>query len=129
MLLKYTITTEGEYKKTQKWLNSLLHKNYLNILNKYGRKGVNLLAAYTPKDTGKTAESWYFEVEDKSNGEASLIFNNRNINKGVPIAIILQYGHGTGTGGWVEGRDYINPALEDIFQDLANELIEEVRRS
>lgn len=96
-------------------------------LDKYGREGVAALSSATPKDSGLTAESWYYEIENK-NGRAAITFNNSNINDNVPIAIILQYGHGTGTGGWVEGRDYINPAIQPLFDKIANDAWEEVNK-
>ena len=84
-------------------------------------------ASATPTRTGKTAASWSYEIK-RQNGSTSIEFLNSNINKGVPIAIILQYGHGTGTGGWVEGRDYINPAIQPIFDKLAEEAWKEVTK-
>ena len=85
------------------------------------------LASATPMETGKTASSWFYEISHDK-GSATITFSNSNINKGVPIAIILQYGHGTGTGGWVEGRDYINPAIQPIFDKIANEAWKEVTK-
>lgn len=117
----------GEFKKTVKFLNSLSMGGYIHvILNKYGRIGVEALKSATPIDSGKTANSWYYEVK-RINGGYELNFNNSNINNGVPIAIILQYGHGTNRGGYVQGRDYINPVIKDTFDKMANELWREVR--
>ena len=99
----------------------------LGILDKYGREGVSALASATPTDTGKTASSWYYQIE-RRNGSVAIVFLNSHINQGIPIAIILQYGHGTGTGGWVEGRDYINPAIRPLFDKAANELWREVTK-
>ena len=96
-------------------------------LNKYGQEGVAALASATPIDTGKTAASWYYEIREE-NGEIIISFNNSNIQNGVPIAIIIQHGHGTGTGGWVQGRDYINPALQPIFDEIANRAWREVTK-
>ena len=95
------------------------------ILDKYGRKGVDALAEATPKDSGITAESWSYEVVEDAGGYR-IIWRNSNVNDGVMIAMLLQYGHGTGTGGWVEGVDYINPAIRGIFQDMADEAWREV---
>ena len=105
-------------------------KNVIKIgeLDKYGREGVAALASATPVDSGLTADSWYYEVKHQ-NGKASINFYNSNINEGVPIAIILQYGHGTGNGGWVEGRDYINPAIQPMFDTIANNAWKEVTES
>ena len=85
------------------------------------------MAAATPKDTGKTASSWYYKIENKD-GSASISFHNSNIQNDVPIAIILQYGHGTGTGGWVEGRDYINPSIQPIFDEIADSAWKEITK-
>ena len=95
------------------------------MLDKYGRLGVKALSEATPKDTGETASSWYYRIE-RGSGSTSLAFYNSHVNDGVPIAVILQYGHGTGTGGWVPGTDYINPATKDIFDNLAKEVWREV---
>ena len=97
----------------------------VDILDKYGRAGVAALSSATPVDSGLTAESWYYKIE-RSNQSARIIFLNSNVNDGVQIAVILQYGHGTGSGGWVEGRDYINPAIQPIFEKLADEAWREV---
>lgn len=95
-------------------------------LEKYGKEGVDALASATPVDTGLTANSWNYKIEQTKNS-VSITFYNTNIQNGVPIAIILQYGHGTRNGGWVEGRDYINPAIQPIFDRIANEAWKEVR--
>mgnify|MGYP000277965666 CR=1 FL=1 len=97
----------------------------ISILDKYGRAGVEALSSATPTRTGVTAASWSYKINRK-NGSVSLDFYNSNINKGVPIAIIIQYGHGTGTGGWVEGIDYINPAIQPLFKKLADDAWKEV---
>ena len=95
-------------------------------LRKYGEKGVNALKEATPKDSGLTATSWKYKIE-KEAGKTSLTFYNSNVQNGVPIAIILQYGHGTRNGGWVEGYDYINPAIRPIFKELADAAWREVK--
>ena len=89
---------------------------------------MDALRAATPVDTGLTSESWYYEIQN-GRDSVSLVFHNSNVNKGVPIALILQFGHGTGTGGWVQGRDYINPAIQPILDDLAEKAWLEVTRS
>ena len=99
----------------------------LSDLDKYGREGVAALSSATPVDTGLTADSWYYRVS-QTDGLIKIEFLNSNIQNGVPIAIILQYGHGTGTGGWVEGRDYINPAIQPIFDRIVNDLWREVTK-
>lgn len=99
--------------------------NPIDILNKYGQAGVNALASATPVQSGLTASAWGYEIEG-GNGTAKIIFTNAHVNKGVNIAIILQYGHGTGTGGYVVGRDYINPAIQPIFDQIVNAAWREV---
>ena len=119
------IRQKGDFSNLSKYLERLKETARLGILDKYGREGVAALASATPVDTGLTASSWYYEIERTKNS-VSLNFGNSNIQNGVPIAIILQYGHGTGTGGWVEGRDYINPAIQPIFDKIANDAWKEV---
>ena len=119
---------KGDFSKTTRFL-----KNTKNVvrnvdLDKYGREGVAALRSATPIDSGDTANCWYYKVE-KDASHISIAFYNDNNNKGVPIAIIIQYGHGTGTGGWVEGRDYINPAIQPIFDKLSSDLWREVTKS
>lgn len=99
----------------------------MGILNKYGMKGVEALREATPKDTGKTSESWSYKIT-RENDIVKLSFLNSNRNQDVPIAIILQYGHGTKNGGWVEGIDYINPAIQPLFEELAKEIWKEVSK-
>ena len=121
------IKQKGDFKNLSSFLEKTKEKLNLGLLDKYGREGVAALQAATPKDTGKTSESWYYKIERK-NGSVSLTFHNSNQNKGVPIAIILQYGHATRNGGYVEGVDYINPALLPIFDKIAEEAWKEVKK-
>lgn len=118
-------THKGDFSKLNRFLERAKNVVKMGDLDKYGRAGVAALSSATPVDSGKTASSWYYEIE-RQNGRATINFLNSNINQGVPIAIILQYGHGTGTGGWVEGRDYINPALQPIFDEIVNNARKEV---
>lgn len=118
---------KGDFSKLTNFLEKAKNAVKLGDLDKYGREGVAALASATPVDSGKTANSWYYEIENR-NGSAIISFNNSNIQNGVPIAIILQYGHGTGTGGWVEGRDYINPAIQPIFDKIAENAWREVTK-
>lgn len=118
---------KGDFSKLSSFLEKAKEAVKIGDLDQYGREGVAALASATPKDTGLTANSWYYEIERKD-GSVSISFNNKNIQNGVPIAIILQYGHGTGTGGWVEGRDYINPAIQPIFDKIANNAWKEVTK-
>ena len=120
------LTVKGDFIKTSRYLDSLRHKKFLNRLMKYADKGTKALAKYTPHDTGYTAQSWYSEIEE-TDGRITIYWKNTNINDGVPIAIILQYGHGTGTGGYVAGKDYITPAMKPIFDEIAKCIREEVK--
>ena len=122
-----TFRQKGDFSKLTRFLERAKEAVHLGDLDKYGRQGVAALSSATPVDSGLTAESWYYEIENK-NGSATIKFNNSNIQNGVPIAIILQYGHGTCNGGWVEGRDYINPAIQPIFDEIANEAWREVTK-
>lgn len=108
-------------KITDNWLEKLLRGRYLNILAQFGERGVAALASTTPKETGETAAGWRYEVSSTINGY-ELSFVNDHVTDGVNIAIILQTGHGTGTGGYVAGRDYINPALRPLFDDMTDTL-------
>ena len=114
-----SLTSKGDFRKTEKFMKNARTKKLMSILKQYGEEGVAALMVATPLDTGRTASSWRYEIKVENNC-IRLEFHNDNIQNGVPIAIILQYGHGTGTGGWVEGRDYINPAIQPIFDKIAN---------
>lgn len=116
---------KGDFSKLNKYFEKLRETAKIGVLDKYGQAGVAALASATPTETGLTASSWYYEIK-RQNGSVSIEFKNSNVNKGVPIAIILQYGHSTGTGGWVEGRDYINPAIQPIFDQLTADAWKEV---
>lgn len=118
---------KGDFSKLNRYMERLKEFARLSILDKYGREGVAALSSATPVDSGETANSWFYEIEH-NNGSASITFCNSHINKGVPIAIILQYGHGTGTGGWVEGRDYINPAIQPVFDKIVDDAWREVSK-
>ena len=119
------IVSKGNFNKTEEMLKKSGHWAKNISLDSYGEKGVEALRNATPKDTGLTANSWSYKIE-KSNNNITISFENSNINDGVPIAIILQYGHGTRNGGWVEGYDYINPAIRPIFDELAKAAWKEV---
>ena len=118
---------KGDFSKLTRFLERAKEAVHLGDLDKYGREGVAALASATPVDSGLTANSWYYEIINK-NGSVMITFNNSNIQNGVPIAVILQYGHGTNNGGWVEGRDYINPAIQPIFDKIANDAWREVTK-
>lgn len=120
-----SIGGKGDFSKTLNYFKRVKEAARIRILEKYGEKGVAALASATPVRTGLTASSWYYRVE-RSGNRVSLIFLNSHLNKGVNIAVILQLGHGTGTGGWVEGRDYINPAIRPIFDEIVEKAWKEV---
>ena len=118
---------KGDFSKLTRFLEKAKETVKLGDLDKYGREGVAALSSATPVETGLTASSWYYKIERK-NGSATIFFFNSNIQNGVPIAIILQYGHGTGTGGYVQGRDYINPAIQPLFDKIAENAWREVTK-
>lgn len=120
-----TIKHKGDFKASAKFMDKLLRIFNSGILDSYGRKGVEALSLATPKDSGVTAQSWGYEIIRRGD-KISIQWYNTNVNKNVNIAIIIQYGHGTGTGGYVVGRDYINPAIQPIFDDMANSIWKEV---
>lgn len=120
-----TVTQKGNYKKTDRFLHRILERHYTNKLASYGAKGVEALSKATPIDSGITAESWSYNIVEVP-GRTTIEWTNSHINKGVNIAIILQYGHGTRNGGYVKGIDYINPAIRPIFQEMADSAWKEV---
>jgi hypothetical protein len=118
---------KGDFSKLTRFLEKAKETVKTGDLDHYGREGVAALASATPKDSGLTASSWYYEIK-RDSGSVTISFHNSNIQNGVPIAVILQYGHGTGTGGWVQGRDYINPAIQPIFDKIADNAWKEVTK-
>ena len=125
-----SITHKGDFSATTKFLNAVSGGKYLNnLLDKYGKKGVEALSFNTPKDTGLTAASWSYKIERPSKDVIVIAWYNSNMvyeNNQVSVAILLQYGHGTRNGGWVEGRDYINPSIRPIFDEIAEDAWKEV---
>ena len=119
---------KGDFSKVNKYLEKTKKSINIRSLDEYGRRGVEALESNTPVDTGLTARSWYYEIVKESDKVVRLSFCNSNIQNGVPIAIILQYGHGTRNGGWVEGRDYINPAIRPVFDNITDEAWREVTK-
>ena len=120
-----TFVSKGDFKNANSFFEKLKEVFKAGDLDKYGKIGVEALRAYTPKDSGKTADCWGYTIE-RTDGQAKIIWTNTNINKGVNIAVILQYGHGTGTGGYYQGVDYINPAMRPVFQQIVDEALKEV---
>lgn len=125
--MKVNFTQKGNFNNFEKFLAKAVRiKPVIRlILHKYGRRGVEALKNATPKDTGTTADSWYYEIEEE-NGASKIVWKNSNVSDGYLIALLLQYGHGTGTGGYVKGTDYINPAIKGIFEQMADEAWREV---
>lgn len=123
------VVMKGDFKKLPPFLEKIREQQHMQILEKYGRIGVEALRNATPVDTGLTASSWTYEIQNEpSLGRASIEFHNSNVNNYVNIAIILDAGHGTGTGGWVEGKHYIDPAIQPIIDELTKQVWEEVTR-
>lgn len=118
---------KGDFSKTTRYFERVKGALRLGILDKYGKEGVAALASATPVDSGLTASSWYYQIEHR-NGSVTISFHNSNIQNGVPIAVILHYGHGTNNGGWVQGRNYINPAIRPIFDKITTEAWREVTK-
>lgn len=125
MLMSIRIKQKGDFSKVEKYFKKLMDSDELQFLMKYGQKGVAALSLATPVDTGKTAASWTFDIA-KEDGLIKLTFNNTNIQNGINIAIILDVGHGTGNGGYVVGRNYIEPAIQPIFDEMAKNAWKEV---
>lgn len=119
------IIHKGNFNNTEKLFQNVTQRRYMQVLKRLGEEGVAALAEATPKDTGKTAESWSYRIEQTRSGTA-IYWENSNANREISIAVLLQYGHGTGTGGYVEGRDYINPALRPVFDKIAEEAWEAI---
>ena len=123
MLIK--VRHKGSFNNIERFFNRVLKRDYLNILSDYAAQGVEALREYTPVNTGRLADSWGFEIES-GNGITTIWFTNDDIENGQNVAILLIYGHGTRNGGYVEGVDFVSPALQPIFQDLADTMWREV---
>lgn len=120
-----SFTQKGNFSSTEKFLKNVSRKDYKSVLEQYAQAGVSALSAATPVNTGRTASSWSYVIEQGGN-TMSIVWTNSNIQNGVNIALILQYGHGTKNGGYVQGVDYINPALSPIFNKIADAAWKEV---
>lgn len=118
---------KGDFSKLTRFLERAKEAVNIGDLDKFGKEGVAALASATPVDSGETANSWYYEIENRK-GSVTISFHNSNVQNEVPIAVILQYGHGTRNGGWVQGRDYINPAIQPVFDKIANNAWKEVTK-
>lgn len=122
-----TIESQGEWKLTRNWFDRMTKLDLALIMNQFGKEGVSALAAATPSRSGLTSKSWNYEVTRKGNNW-KITWTNSNVNKGANIAVLIQYGHGTRNGGYVVGRDYINPAIRPIFDKIADKAWKEVTR-
>ena len=122
-----TFRQKGDFSIATKFLNDLSEVAQPKGLERYAKEGVAALSSATPVDTGKTANSWYYKIDKKGNS-TTISFHNSNVQNGVPIAIILQYGHATRNGGWIQGRDYINPAIRPVFDQIAEDAWKEVTK-
>lgn len=120
-----TLVQKGNFKKTNSFIEKALEFVRLGELDKYGRQGVKALAEATPIDSGETSQSWYYKIE-RNKSSVSIVWCNSHVENGCNIAVILQYGHGTRNGGWVQGRDYINPAIQPLFDEIADKAWKEV---
>lgn len=116
-----TFESTGSFKNTENFLNAMTKRDIFASLDKYGREGVAALSKATPVDSGLASDSWAYEIK-RENGSYSIIWKNTDIESGFPVAIMLQYGYSTGTGGYVQGRDYINPAIKPIFDRIADDV-------
>ena len=120
-----TFNHRGDFKKTEKFLENAKNARFMRHLENYAQMGVEALRESTPIDTGTTADSWGYEIKTTKN-TASIVWTNSNVNEGQNIAILIQYGHGTGTGGYVQGVDYINPAMKSVFDKIIDSIWKEV---
>lgn len=126
--MTFSFTARGEYAQTEKALKRMSSQEIFRSLKKYGQEGVNALAAATPKDTGETASAWGYKL-DFSRGRYTLSWFNTVMAGDTPLVVLIQYGHGTGTGGYVHGRDFMNPAIQPIFDRISNEVWMEVMKA
>lgn len=122
-----SVTVKDSKNKTRNFLQKCLKPINKSVLDKYGKQGVELLKQATPKDSGKTSESWNYEIKTE-NGKTTIVWNNSNTSQGVNIAILIQYGHGTRNGAFVQGVDYINPAMQPLFDKIRDEIWKEVTK-
>lgn len=125
--MRFVLKSSGDWRETQNWLQRIRTlRNAKKVLEQYGREGVAALAAATPVDSGETASSWEYKIEQDQGSTSLIFYNNSKTSTGIPIAILLQYGHGNGTGAYVQGRDFINPAIQPIFDKIAEKAWKEV---
>lgn len=118
--MNITFESSGSFRNTESFLRNAPKANIRGILESLGQRGVRALSAATPQESGLAAAGWYYEVK-RTRGGWEIIWSNSDVESGFPVAVMLQYGHATGTGGWVQGRDYINPAIKPIFDEIADQ--------
>lgn len=123
-----TVTQHGKFKKLDSWFQKKLELKHWGYLDRYGRKGVEALSLATPKDTGLASQSWRYEIHREEDGIVKLEWHNDDIENGFHVVIGVQYGHATKSGSWVEGRDFINPAIRPIFDAIARDVAKEVKK-
>lgn len=123
-----TVKHSGSFKNLENLLDRIFHGDLMNLLDHYGQMGVRALQSATPKDTGATASSWSYEIK-KGRTSSTITWTNSNAPNGVQVAVLLQYGHATGNGGYVQGIDYINPALKPIFDSIADSAWKDVTKA
>lgn len=121
----FSRSTSGSFDNTMKFLNRMKSEKMFDNLDRFGRQGVDALRSATPIETGLAGKSWGYQI-GHTNGQVSISWFNTDVEGGVNIAVILQYGHGTGTGGWVQGRDYINPSMRPIFDKILDDVWKQV---
>lgn len=117
----FSVSSQGSFNNTEQFLKAMSKLDIMSILNKNGREGVSALSSATPLDTGRAASSWDYEIK-KTSSSYTLAWTNSDVENGFPVVVMLQYGYGTGTGGFVQGEDFINPAIRPIFDRIANEI-------
>lgn len=119
-----TVVAKGDFRKTEKFLERAKELFKSGLLDKYGRMGVSALSSASPNDTGRMANSWYYTIERDNEG-VSIVWSNSDIENGVNVAVLVQYGHGTKNGGYVEGIDFVNPAMRPVFEEILDDLLRE----
>lgn len=127
-MIKATWKIKSKKRRAKRYLDKVRKLRFTSIIEKYAELGVAALSAATPVRTGETSESWYYDIEDLGDGQSRINWKNRNVHDGVNVALLIRYGHGTGTGGWVEGRNYVDPAIRPVMDELAEACWNEVKR-
>lgn len=120
------IKHRGSFKKTERFFNKMIRRDYLNVMEKYAELGLAVLREATPEDTGKTKAGWNYIIEEKEKGKVTIAYTNSSMNDGVSIVLLLMYGHGTQDGGYVQGEDFVHPAIRPVFRELVDKIWKEV---